>query len=348
MLMDAPASFDAIDAIGSASDHSAKNDSTQLTQENVMKLSKELNKMQIEGNHARIEMKSNMPEIEEVSTPTTVTQVPSVSSTVPANAKTQKPKTSVDINANVSVQSEVKSIETPKQSVVLVPPPKKQQSFSPSVKSIQSQTNVTIVHVDKHDVVYVVPTAELAKWKKVVNDINDYAKEAENLKRQPEIGFIILAKSKISDLFLRGIVTKIRSTDEIAKVEFLEYGFTDIVKFAEMKSLPENLVNECRLVNRIELAGAAKEEANADEIKRFLTGLQKNETDLIAKNLELNEKTATSAHFTGTLLDPESFVAINDKIKHLVEVEPQPIVEMEEITDAQDSVRVRVFDRNSV
>lgn len=331
MIMDAAASFDATDAIGSVSEHSAQSDSPQLTQEQVLKLSKELNKMQIEGKHPKIDMKSNLSEIQEVLTATPATPA---SPATPAKAKAQEPKPIVDDDA--SAKSEVTGTATPKQRMRLTPPPKKQQNFSPSVKSVQSEMHVTIVHVDGHDSVHVVPTDDYNKWKDLVKEVHEFAGAAETFKRPPEVGFIILAKPKICDFFSRGIVTKVRAQDEIAKVEFLEYGFMDIVKFSDMKCLSENLVNACRLVNRIQLTGVANENENAEEIKRFLIGLQENKTDLIAKKLEPIEKTAVSAHFAGALVDFETFTVINEKVKQLVEIEPQPAVQMEEIVEPKD------------
>lgn len=344
MLMDASASFDATDAIGSVSEHSAQSDSPNLTREKILKLSSSLNKLQIEAKNPKIEMKSSLSEIDEVPTATSVT--PAKSAT-PVKANTH-PTSKPTVDNTASTKSEVKGTVTPKQRMVLTPPPKKQQNFNPSVKSIRSQTHVTIVNVENYDVVNVVPTDDYKQWTELIKEVNEYGSEAENLKRPPEIGFIILAKPKDCDSYSRALITKIRGQDEIAKVEFLEYGFTGIVKFTEMKCLPEHLVNACRLVNRIQLTGVAKEMENAAEIVRFLTGLQENQKDLIAKNLEPIEKTAVSAHFAGTLVDAESFTPINEQFKHLVEIEPQPTVEMEEIVEPKDlatqkAVRILLF-----
>lgn len=337
--MDAAASFDATDAIGSVSEHSAQSDAPQLTREHIVKLSSSLNKMQIDAKNPKIDMKSSLSEIGEVLTPTPVP-------VTPAKAEAHAPKSTIDDNS--STKSEVKSVKnvaTPKQRMVLTPPPKKQQHFNPSVKSIRPQMHVTVVNVEKHDTVYVVPTDDYKKWEELINEVNEYASVAENLKRPPETGFIILAKPKVSDSFARALITKIRTQDEIAKVEFLEYGLKDIIKFSEMKCLPEKLVNACRLVNQVKLSGVASEMENATEIVRFLTTLQENHTDLIVKDLEPIEKTAVSAHFAGVLVDIENFTAINEQVKQqLVEIEPQPTVEMEEITEPKDKTKyVRIL-----
>lgn len=147
--MDAPASFDATDANGSVSEHSAQSDSPYLTREQILKLSSSLNKMQIDAKNPKIDMKSSLSEIGEVLTPTPVP-------VTPTKAETHAPKSIIDDAA--STKSEVKSTATPKQRMVLTPPPKKQQNFHPSVKSIRPQMHVTIVHVEKHDAVYVVPS----------------------------------------------------------------------------------------------------------------------------------------------------------------------------------------------
>lgn len=328
MLMDASASFDATDAIGSVSEHSAQSDTPNLTREQIIKLSSTLNKLQIDTKDTKADRKPSLSEIGEVLTPT---PVPST----PAKAKIHTPPKSI-IDDNASTKSEVKSVATPKQRMVLTPPPKKQKNYNPSVKSIQSQMHVTIVHVEKHDTVYVVPTDDYQKWAEFVKEVNEYGKTAENLKRPPEVGFIILAKPKNGDSLSRAVIKKIRTQEEIAKIEFLEFGLSDIVKFSEMKCLSENLVNACRLVNQVRLSGVPDEMEHAAEIVRFLKNLQDSQLDLIVKNLEPIEKTATSAHFTGVLIDTEKFTVINDHVKELSEVDPQPIAEMEEITEPQE------------
>lgn len=335
MIMDASASFDATDAIGSVSEHSAVSDTPNLTREQIVKLSSTLSKMQIEAKNPKIDMKSSLSEIGEVLTPTPVPSTPAK-----AEAVAQAPKPIIDDNA--SVKSEVKSVATPKQRMVLTPPPKKQQNFNPSVKSIQPQMHVTIVHVAQHDTVYVVPTDDFEKWQKLVKEVNEYAKEAENLKRAPEVGFIILAKPEDSDSFARGVIQKMRPDREIAKVEFLEFGLSNTVKFSDMKCLPENLVNACRLVNEVKLSGVASKMEHSAEMKQFLIKLQENQKDLIVKNLEPVEKTAVSAHFTGVLIDTENFATINDQAKKLIEIEAN--VDMEEITEAlEKSKLVRIL-----
>lgn len=340
MIMDASASFDATDAIGNVSEHSAVSDIPNLTREQIAKLGQELNKMQIEPKNPQNDLKNNsLSEIGEVQ-PTPI-PTPVQSAPAKAEAVTHAPKAVVDDNASVkSAKSEVKSVASPKQRMVLTPPPKKQQNFNPSVKSIQPQMHVTIVHVAQYDTVYVVPTDDFEKWQKLIKEVNEYTKEAESLKKPPEVGYIILAKSENDDSFARGVIQKVRSDKEIAKVEFLEFGSSYTVKFSDMKCLPEKLVNECRLVNQVKLSGVASGAEHADEIKQFLTNLQEKQTDLIVKNLEPIEKTAISAHFTGVLVDAEKFTTINDEVKTLGQIEPLPSVEMEEITEALDKSKL--------
>lgn len=332
MIMDASASFDATDAIGSVSEHSAISDSPHLTREQVQKLSSTLSKMQIEAKNENADVKGDLSEIGGITTPKPIPSTPAK-----AEALAHAPKPINDDNA--SVKSEVKGVVTPKQRMVLTPPPKKQKNYNPSVKSIQERMHVTIVHVAQHDTLYVVPTADIETWQKLVKEVDEYSKTAESLKKTPEVGFIISTKPENSDSFSRGIIQKVRVEKQIAKVEFLEFGLSNTVKFSDMKCLPENLVNACRLVNQVKLSGVANELEHASEMKQFLEKLQETQKDLIVKNLELIEKTATSAHFTGILIDTENFSVINEQAKILKE-EKQPTIEMEDVTEALEKSKM--------
>lgn len=328
MLMASESGFDATDAMGSVSEHSVQSDPVQLTREQVTKLTSSLNKMQIEPKQQPTNSKPSLSEIEEVSSTPSATPAKNIPREKPAHVET------IDENANYKAGSEVKKPEPVTNHVVLTPPPKKQQHFNPSVKIIQNQMKVVIVHVANSQTVYVVPSEELEKWKKFIETTKNHAKTAPILKSPPEVGYIILAKPQIGDSFLRGLVTKIRTKDQVAKVEFMEYGFTDIVPFSDMKCLSEELVNVPRMVNMISLKGAPNGDENAHEIKGFLTSLQENQSELIVKQLELIEKTAVCAHFYAILVNGETFVMINEQIKQLIAVEPAPEnVEMEDIVE---------------
>lgn len=324
--------FDAPDAIGSVSEHSVQSDAVHLTREQITKLTGTLKELQIETKAQKVDIKSNLPEIEEV------LRTPSATPAKTVQQQHKSPKVDkIDENANHVARSEVKQPELPKRHVVLSPPPKKQQNFYPSVKSIEAQMRVVIVHVEDSQTIFVIPSDKLGNWKKFNQAMNQHATVAERLKNPPEAGHIVLAKPKIGDSYSRGLVLKIRTQDEIAKVEFMEYGFIDVVKFTDMRCLTEEMVNATRLVNKVSIRGAPNETENAHEIVRFLTSLQENGSELIIKNLELIEKTQVCVHFNAILVDAEKFVSINDQIKQLVAVDtPPPNVEMEDITEPQD------------
>lgn len=328
MLMAPESGFDATDAMGSVSEHSLPSDSVPLSRDQVTKLASSLNQLQIESKHQPTNSKPSLSEIEEVLSTPPATPVKKIIPEIPAHVE------AIDENANYKARSEVKQPEPVNNHVVLTPPPKKQQHFNPSVKIIQTQMKVVIVNVENSQTVHVVPSEELEKWKKFIETTKNHAKTAPILKNPPEVGYIVLAKPQIGDSFLRGLVKKIRNKDQVAKVEFMEYGFTDIVRFTDMKCLTEDLVNAPRMVNMISLKGAPNSDENAHEIKNFLTSLQENQSELIVKHLELIEKTAVCAHFNAVLVDGEKFVMINEQIKQLVAVEPAPEnVEMEDIVE---------------
>lgn len=319
--------FDATDAIGSVSERSTRSDST-LSRGKIAKLTTTMDKMQIEPKVEKSDNKSSLTEIREV---------PSTSPAISVKNVRQPTVEKVDENANYCAQNEVKKAEKPKSHVVLTPPPKKQKHFNPSVKCIQNQMKVVIVHVEDSQTIYVIPHNELDYWKRFIDSTNKYAEIAKNLEKPPENGFIILAKPKNCDSYSRGLVKKIRSQDRIAKVEFLEHGFTDVVKFSDMKCASEELVNTPRLVNQLSLKGPPNDPKNCNAIVQFLQSLQESEAELIVKNLELIEKTSVCAHFNGILVETEKFTVINDRIKHLVtEDAPPPNIEMEDISEPKD------------
>lgn len=339
MLMEP--SFDATDAIGSVSEHSIHSDTVHLTRDQVTKLTTSLNQMQIDTEHQQSIVKPILSEIEDVlSTP------PTTPAKTSADEKPNKLER-IDENANYKNEIEVKQPEVVKNHVVLTQPPKKQKHFNPSVKIIQSQSKVLIVHVENSNTIFVI-SSELAKnWMHLIKSMEEHAKIAQCLKNPPEAGHIVLAKSRIGDTFQRGLIKKVRTKDQVAKVEFMEYGFTDIVHFNDMKCLSEDLVNTPRLVNMITIKGVPDGEDN--ETIKFLTTLQENQTELIVKQLELIEKTAVCAHFSAALVDADKFIMISEQIKQLFTVEPSPPppnnIEMEEILDPSVNKRnVSIFD----
>lgn len=324
--------FDATDAIGSVSEHSIQSDSPQLTREQIIKLSGTMHKLQIDDKAQQVNIKSKVFEIEEVLSAPPATPPKKVQ-----QENKPPPINKVDENANYSTHIEVKKPEPPKSHVVLTPPPKKQKHYHPSVKSIQVQMKVVIAHVEDSQNIFVVPSNEQENWKNFIDVTNKHVKMAECLKKSPEVGFIVLAKPKIGDSYSRGLVKKLRTQDEIAKVEFMEYGFTDVVKYTDMKCLTEELVNAPRLVNKISIRGVPNETENAHEIVRYLTSMQENGTELIVKNLDLIEKTQVCVHFNAVLVDAEKFVPVHEHINRLVAVDtPPPDVHMEDIVEPKE------------
>lgn len=338
MLMDGSTNgYDATDALGNISEHSAPSDSAPMTQEQVMKLTNSLNKMQLDGTlkNRRVELGASLSEIGEVlSTPPVTPQKVNVQSA---------PK--VDENGNLAATANaVKPINVlpkPKQVVPqTLTPPKKQKNYNPSTRVVQSKAQVVLVHVENHQTVFVVPHFEIKEWQELSERTGKYAKEAKKLKNPPELGHIVLAKPKLSETYLRGLIKRIRTQDEVAQVEFLEYGFTDIVSWNELKCLSEELVNAPRLVNKCTLQGIPADMENAQEIVNYLTNLQDSQTALIVKQMEPIEKSNVSAHFSATLINAEKFDSINETIKKLKRVEPEKKMDVtENIQEPQPSNR---------
>lgn len=335
--------FDATDALGNISENSAPSDSgPPMTKEQIAKLTTSLNKMQIESNlkTQRMELKASLSEIGEDMTtpPVTPKKITSQNTIVQPIAK-------VDENANYAAAKTVKPINVSPEPVKVVqpPPPKKQQNFNPSMRVIQSKSQVIVVHVENHQTLFVIPSLESKDWKELIDRTNKYAKEAEPLKNPPEVGHIVLVKPKTSDAFSRALVKRVRTQDEKAQVEFMEYGFTEITRFSELKCLPDELVNAPRLVNMLTLQGIPDQMDNAQNVVNYLTILQENQTELIIKQLEPIEKSNVSAHFRATLLDAEKFSSINEMIKELNnEKTPKKMEVVEDIPQEPKAANRRV------
>lgn len=149
MLMEPKAiGFDAIDAMGSISEHSNQSETGKMSKEHISKLTTKLNKLQLDGSATvqQMEMKANLMGIEEV------LSTPSSTSSKLHERKTEK-VTKVDENANYGMtvsESPVKPV--PKEAMVLTPPRKKTKNFKPWIQSIQPKIHVLLVHVENHQV----------------------------------------------------------------------------------------------------------------------------------------------------------------------------------------------------
>lgn len=178
-----------------------------------------------------------------------------------------------------------------------------------------------------------IPSCEVVQWKNLLERVDKYAKNAQPLSKPPHVGYVVLAKPKTSDLYSRALIKKIRAIDQLAKVEFMEYGFTEVISFAEMKCLTEELVNCPRLVNMLTLKGVPNDMENSAECVRFLVSLQEKKTELIVHQLDLIEKSNLCVHAKATLLDSEKFAVINDMIKELATVEAAPKIDVDDMPE---------------
>lgn len=346
--------YDATDAHGhivdsNISESSVPSDSVPMTKEQISKLTTSLKQMQLENTLKRSEFKASLVEVSEALQTPPVTPkkviVPQPKEIVQPVANIPK----VDENANYTAPSTVKPVDaSPEVPKVVVPPPspKKPKNYNPSMRVVQSKAQVILVHVETHQTVFVVPSCSIKEWKELIDRTNEHAKVAKPLKNPPETGHIILAKPKDSDTFARALVKRTRAQDEMAKVEFIEYGFVEIVRFTEMKGLSEELVNAPRLVNMLTLQGVSDEMQKSQEAVEFLTKLQENQTELIIKQLEPIERSNLSAHFRVALLHGENFSSINETIKDLnnVDVTPKQMDIVEEPAQPPNR-RVSIFDQ---
>lgn len=106
---------------------------------------------------------------------------------------------------------------------------------TPSTVCIDNKSPVFITHVQDHRTVFVHPENEKAKWLELIEAIKQYGKNAGHLNTIPCVGDIVLAFSQNYDSFARAAIKKKRSTEQIVMVDFLDYGFTEVVKIADGK-----------------------------------------------------------------------------------------------------------------
>lgn len=212
-------------------------------------------------------------------------------------------KKTTDLKSDHPSSTAPKAPQQPEELLVLSPPEKKQPVYKPSTIVIQPQMKVNIVHVKNFNTVFVVPCSEIENWQRTIEEANNYASEAEPLKKAPEIGFIILAKYEQRDEYGRCIVVKNHPSKPIARVEFLEHGAIKEIDFKDLKCLPEEFVNLPRLVNMVKLTETEVETNNAHEIVRFMTDLQESRAEFIVSDLEPIQIGATFAHFHAKLTD---------------------------------------------
>lgn len=111
---------------------------------------------------------------------------------------------------------------------------------APSTVSIGNKSQVFITHVQDHRTVFVHPENQKIKWLELIEAIKQYAKSASHWNTEPCVGDIVLVFSQNCDSFARAAIKKKRSIGQIFMVDFLDYGFTEIVKQSdgEFKFIP--------------------------------------------------------------------------------------------------------------
>lgn len=202
---------------------------------------------------------------------------------------------------------------------------------APSAIAIENNSNVFITHFTDPHTVYVHPVEDRGKWLELTTKINKYAKVAEELKCDPTVGDIVLIQSKKVDSFARGLIKKTRSADKKLMVELLDYGMTDVISQSSAKQIDVKLANEPRLVNKMTLKGVPDMVENRDGAIAFLENLQEKEIHLIAKRVELIEKTNLCAHISGELFQPGADISVNQEmqkpVKHVKTVDDDMSIE---------------------
>lgn len=203
-----------------------------------------------------------------------------------------------------------------RETVINVPRMEKKPIQSPNTVAIGNKSRVFITHVLDARTVFVHPEEKKKDWLEIMEVVQKFAKDSEYL-IEIEVGDIVLIHSESSDSYGRALIKKKRSSDKKIMVEFLDYGFTEIVEQSAAKSISNILANEPRYVNKMTLKGVPEELDNIEKIMKYLKTFQENQTSFVAKEVELIEKTNLCAHITGELYETENFTFINQEIKNL-------------------------------
>lgn len=330
MLMGAPTNvngFDSIDATATISENSMHGDSGAMTQEQIKNLTTKLEKIQLEQapKGQTVDSNANLTGIEDVlGTPPVTPQKKrdNENGKIDVIQAEQVSKASkVDDKASsVCTEASVVS-KKPSASFRLVPPAKKTKNYKPWVQQIQAKIHVILVNIEDHQTVFVIPSCEIKHWETLIRRIEEYAPSAKPLQKPPQVGYVVLAKPKSSESFARAWVKKINVAKSVAKVEFLEYGCTDIIQFDEMKCLTEELVNVPRLVNAVTLKGVPDTVPHSNVMIKYLTKLQEHQVELIVQHFDLIEKSELTVHCSATLVTSDKFMSINEEIMRLTPAE---------------------------
>lgn len=101
------------------------------------------------------------------------------------------------------------------------PKPKPKPTYEPSVEAITVDKRVFITHIEDHRTIYVYPHARFDHWQDLVNKIDKIGKKGEPLSKPPAIGHIVAAKSDQDRHYGRALITRLRASEKLARVEFL-------------------------------------------------------------------------------------------------------------------------------
>lgn len=140
-------------------------------------------------------------------------------------------------STNGVAKNSIKEIRSDDQSSLIVgkQSTNSMKNQTPSTVSIGNKSQVFITHVQDHRTMFVHPENQKTKWLELIEAIKEYAKSASHLNTEPCVGDIVLVFSQNCDSFARAAIKKKRSIGQIFMVDFLDYGFTEIVKQADGK-----------------------------------------------------------------------------------------------------------------
>lgn len=188
--------------------------------------------------------------------------------------------------------------------------------YRPEVIRIPSGSIIRIAYVYNHSTVFVRPKSSGNKtfdqYTRFIKVVNEYANQSKPFSGKPKLDDIVLAPSALNALYGRAVVTDIVNDD--ISVDFLDFGFKEIVDLTQLKTLCGKLKKEPRFLNTLNLKGVSQNVPNARFIFNYLTKLCQDQINVMIKYDKFVQKTPLCVDIEGELFEEATNVSINQKI----------------------------------
>lgn len=101
---------------------------------------------------------------------------------------------------------------------------------------------------------------------------------------------------------------------DLVNVEFLDFGTTETVSDAKLKTLSIELANRPRTVNKLTLSDVPSVVRNPEKAIGYLENFMKKEISMIATQLKTVEQSDISVQLSGNISDSVNCSSVNEQI----------------------------------